>query len=99
MDGVPAGQSGRAAAGARPTVRPEPGDHPDHIHGCRRQELLEVRARQAEVPTPAEIKAPDPLRQAALYPCPQRILGFELRCLLALPRGLDRLVVGLRAGP
>ena len=26
-------------------LAPEPGDHPDHIHGRRRQELLEVRAR------------------------------------------------------
>ena len=43
------------------------------------QELLEVRARQAKIPTPAEIKAPDPLREAALHPRPQRILGFELR--------------------
>jgi hypothetical protein len=49
---------------------PEPGDHPDHIHGRRRQELLEVRARQPHVPTPAQIKAPDPLREAALDTCP-----------------------------
>jgi len=46
------------------------------MHGCCRQELLEVRLRQANVSTPAEINAPDPLRQAALHPCPQRILGF-----------------------
>jgi hypothetical protein len=43
---------------------PEPGDHPDHIHGLRRQELLEVRARHAKIPTPAQIKAPDPLGEA-----------------------------------
>jgi hypothetical protein len=35
-----------------------------------------VRSRRANVSTPAEINAPDPLRQAALHPCPQRILGF-----------------------
>jgi hypothetical protein len=55
-----------------------------------------VRPCEPQVPTPAEIKAPDPLRQATLHPCPQRILGFELRRLLALPRGLERLVVGLQ---
>ena len=75
----------------------EPGDHPDHSHGCCRQELLEVRARQPQIPTPAEIKAPDPLREAALDARPQGILGFERRRLLALPRGLERLVVDLRA--
>jgi hypothetical protein len=35
-----------------------------------------VRSRQANVSTPAEINAPEPLRQAALHPCPQRIRGF-----------------------
>ena len=75
----------------------EPGDHPHDIHRGGREELLEVRARQPQVPTPAEIKAPDALREAALHPCPQRILGFELRRLLALARGLERLMVGLRA--
>jgi hypothetical protein len=77
-------------------LAPAPGDHLDHIHGCRRQELLEVRPREANVLTLAEIKASDPLREAALHTCPQGILGFEYRRLLALPRGLNRLVVGLR---
>ena len=57
---------------------PEPSDHPDHIHGCCRQELLEVRARQPQIPTPAEIKAPDPLRQAALHPA--RSAYWALNC-------------------
>jgi hypothetical protein len=78
-------------------LAPEPGDHPDHMHGRRRQELLEVRPREAKVSTLAEIKASDPLRKAALHPCPQRTLRCELRCLLALPRGLERLMVDLRA--
>jgi hypothetical protein len=39
---------------------PESGDHPDHIHGGRRQELLEVCVRQTKIPTPAEIKAAHP---------------------------------------
>jgi hypothetical protein len=26
--------------------------------------------RQAKIPTPAQIKAPDPLREATLHPCP-----------------------------
>jgi hypothetical protein len=55
--------------------------------------LLEVRARQVDVPTPAQSKAPDPLREAALHTCPQGILGFEFLRLLALPRRLDGLVV------
>ena len=67
------------------------------MHGCRRQERLEVRACQAKVSTPAEIKTSYPLREAALHPCPQRILGCELRCPLALPRSLERLMVGLWA--
>ena len=76
---------------------PAPGDHPDDIHGGCREELLEVCTRQAQVSTAAEIKAPDPLREATLHPCPPRILGFELRCPLALPRGLERLMVDLWA--
>jgi hypothetical protein len=57
------------------------------------EELLEVRAREAKVSTPAEVNAPDPLRQATLHPGPQRIRGFELRGPLALPRRLERLMV------
>ena len=41
------------------------------------------------------MKAPDTLREAALHPRPERILGFELGCLLSLACGLDGLVVGL----
>jgi hypothetical protein len=37
--------------------------------------LLEVRAREAEVPTLPEIKAPYPLREAALHARPQSILA------------------------
>ena len=55
-----------------------------------------MRARQPQVATPAEIKAPGPLREATLHPGPQRILGFELRGPLALPRRLERLMVGLQ---
>lgn len=76
---------------------PQPGDRPDHSHGCRGQELLEVCACEPQRPTPTEINISYPLRQAALHPCPQRILGFALRCLLALPRGLEHLMVGLWA--
>jgi len=55
-----------------------------------------VRARQAKIPTPAEINASDPLREAPLHPHSQGILGFELGGLLPLAGGLDGLVVGLR---
>jgi hypothetical protein len=52
----------RKVAGLPPAfaqrLAPEPGDHPDDIHGWRRQEVLEVRARYATVPTPAQIEAP-----------------------------------------
>jgi hypothetical protein len=68
-------------------LAPEPGHHPHHMHGRCRQELLEVRARQAKVSTLAEINAPDPLRQATFDPGSQRILRCEFRCLLALPCG------------
>jgi hypothetical protein len=74
----------------------EPGDHPYHIHRGGIEQLLEVCARQPDVPAPAQIEAPCALREAALDPCPQGVLGFELRRLLALPGGLDRLVVGLQ---
>jgi hypothetical protein len=75
---------------------PEPSDYPPHIHGGGIEPLLEVRAREADVPTPAEVEAPDPLRQAALHLGSQRILGFELRRLPALPCSLERLMVGLQ---
>ena len=75
---------------------PEPGDLADHNHGGGIEQWLEVRAREADVPTPVEIEAPDPLRKAALHPGSQRILGFERRRLLALPRGLERRMVGLQ---
>ena len=51
--------------------------------------------RQPNVPTAAQIKTPYPLGHCTLCPCPERILRFELRRLLALPRGLERLVVHL----
>jgi hypothetical protein len=75
----------------------QPRDHPYHMHGGGIQQLLEVRARQAQVPTPTEINAPNALRQAALHPCPQGVLGVELRGPLALPRRLERLMVDLWA--
>ena len=45
---------------------PKPGDHPAHIHGHRCQKLLEVRARQADVATPAESEAPYTLGKGIL---------------------------------
>src|SRR5215813_10250984 len=67
------------------------------MHGGRGQELLEVRACSPQIPAPTEINTSDSWRQAALHPCPQGILGFELGGLLALPRGLEHLMVGLWA--
>src|SRR5216683_4753055 len=75
----------------------EPGDHPHDIHRGGIEQLLEVRAREAEVATLAQIKAPDALREATLHARPQRILSFKLRRLLTLSRRLDRFVVGLGA--
>src|SRR5215216_3447626 len=77
-------------------LAPEPGDDADHIHGGCRQELLEVCAREATVPTLAQIEASYALREATLHARPQGILCGEFRCLLALPRRLERLVVGLQ---
>ena len=67
------------------------------MHGGGIQELLEVRARQADVPTPAQINAPAPLGEATFDTRPQRVLGFERRRLLALPCRLERLMVDLWA--
>ena len=77
-------------------LTPEPGDHPHDIHGRCREELLEVRAPQPDVATPAQIKAPRALREATLDPCPQRVLNFEVSRRLPLACGLDGLMVGLR---
>jgi hypothetical protein len=74
-------------------LAPQPGDDPDHIHGGRRQELLEMRACQPQIPTPAEFKTAYPLREAALHPRPQGVLRFELGALLAVASGLERLMV------
>src|ERR687885_807103 len=77
-------------------LAPEPGDDPDHMHGRRRQERLEVPPCQPDVSTAAPSNASRAWREAALDPCPQGVLGFERRRLLALSRGLDRLVVALQ---
>src|SRR4051812_44481780 len=76
-------------------LTPEPGQYPDHIHGRRRQELLEVGPRQSEIATLAQIKTTHALRQRALHARPQSILLFELGCLLTLACSLYRLMVGL----
>ena len=55
-----------------------------------------MRARQPQIPTPAEIKAPDPLRQAALHPA--RSAYWALNCGVSWRcRGRERLMVGLWA--
>jgi hypothetical protein len=51
---------------------------------------------QPDVTGPAQATAPDALRVRALDPGPSCVLGFERGGLLALPRGLERLVVRLR---
>jgi hypothetical protein len=61
------------------------------------QELLEGRARQADVSTPAPINAPDPWGEATFDTRPQRVLGCERGRLLALPCRLERLRVDLWA--
>ena len=73
----------------------EPGDHPHEIHRRRSEQVLEVGAHQAAVTTLAQIKPLDALREAALDARPERILLFELGCLLALAGRLHRLMVGL----
>src|SRR5215475_16071325 len=73
----------------------EPSDHPHDIHRRGSEQVLEVRAHQAAVATLAHIKAPNALREAALDARPERILFFELGCLLALAGGLHRLMVRL----
>src|SRR5262245_41920460 len=78
-------------------LAPQPGDHADHMHSRRRQELLKVRAHQPPISTPAEFKASYSLRDTALHPRPQRIPGFELQAPLALPCRLEHLMVDLWA--
>ena len=41
---------------------PHPGDHPDDMHGRRREELLQMHPCEAKVPALAEIEAPDAWR-------------------------------------
>jgi hypothetical protein len=65
------------------------------MHRSGRQQLLEVRTRQAAIATLAQSKAPDALREAALDARPERIFLFALGRLLALAGGLPRLMVGL----
>jgi hypothetical protein len=78
-------------------LTPEPGDHPRDIHRGGREKLLEVRARQPDVATSAQIEAPRALREATLHPGPQGMLGFECGGLLPLAGGLDGLRVDLGA--
>src|SRR5262245_31783834 len=73
----------------------EPSDHPHDIHRRSSEQVLEVHAHQAAVATLAQINAPDALRETALDTRPERILLFELGCLLALAGGLHRLMVDL----
>src|SRR6266508_3162304 len=58
--------------------------------------MLQMGFREPEVVGSAQATASDAVRVRALDPGPSGILGCELGGLLPLPRGLDRLVVGLR---
>lgn len=58
-----------------------------------------MRACLPKRPTLAQVNASNPLREAALNTCPQGIAVFERCRLLALTRGLDCLVMGLRPNP
>jgi hypothetical protein len=55
--------------------------------------FADLGARQAHIPTPARSEASRALREAALDPCLQGVLGLELWHLLVLPRGLECLAV------
>jgi hypothetical protein len=48
-------------------VTPEPGDQPHHMHGGGCEDLLEGRARSADVATLTQTKAPDALGETALH--------------------------------
>jgi hypothetical protein len=75
----------------------EPGEHPHDMPGCRREEGLAGRARQAAVATRGHIKAPDAWREATRHTRPPCLLGFERGRLLALSRGREGFVVGVGA--
>jgi hypothetical protein len=55
---------------AAQSLAPEPGDHPEDIHSGRREEVLEVRACQAQISTPAQIEASRALRETTLHSRP-----------------------------
>jgi hypothetical protein len=78
-------------------LTPSPGDHAHHGHSRRIEKLLQVHSGQPNISAPSDIKAPSPLREAALYATPQRILSFELGGLLPLPRGGGLVVDGAPA--
>src|SRR5262249_23311886 len=69
---------------------------PDDIEGYGREQMLQMRLGEPEIPSPAQTTASDTLRVRALDPGPLGVLGFERGRLLPLPRGLDRVVDGLR---
>ena len=54
-----------------------------------------MRACSPKIATPVEINASYALREVALHTRPQGVAGFELRRLLALSCGLERLVMAL----
>ena len=59
--------------------------------------MLQMCLGQADVPGLTETAASDGLRVGAFNPGPLSVLRGESGGLLPLPRGLDRLVVGLRS--
>jgi hypothetical protein len=68
---------------------------PDHVEGHRAEQMLQRGLGQPAVPGLAQAAAPDGVRLCPLGPGPPGILGCELGRFLPLPRGLDRLVMGL----
>lgn len=90
---------GHCAQAAPRVYAAAPGDHRAHraasAAGGRGQYLLDVRPCQTHVPTLAQRKATHRLGEGTFHSSPERILGFELWRLLALPRRLERLVRGL----
>jgi hypothetical protein len=90
----------RAATGeqrvfARAFAQP-PLAQPRHTECHRGDELLQMGLGQPAVLGPAQATPPDGLRMRALNPSPPSVFDCELGGLLPLPRGLDRLVEGLR---
>jgi hypothetical protein len=87
-------EGGTACGGPRCVL--QPGCHAHQVKCRGREDMLQMCFGVADVTTLAQATPPDGLRLRALDSGALGVLGGELGGRLPLPRGLDRLVLGLR---